>query len=250
MDKKKPYSRRENDEVVLPEEVVWDSKTLLGRDVLADKVVEPFEILSKNKKINEDKIIERLVPDLELVYMDIGQAKGKFGGGKRKVPKQTQKITKEGGVMSFSVMVICGNKSGFLGLGQGKAGDTVAAKNKAETKAKKNIIMIRRGAGSWDSFGAGPHTIPFAVEGKCSSVRVRLIPAPKGTGLVAEAQIKKMLELCGIKDIWSEVFGKTKSKINLIKATFNALENLQKMRLTKFTAQNRSLMEGDKDEKF
>ena len=55
--------------------------------------------------------------------------------------------------------------------------------------------MIRRGCGDWGCFCGTAHSIPFAVEGKCSSVVVKLLPAPKGTGLVVESELKKMLSI-------------------------------------------------------
>ncbi|MCA9497291.1 MAG: 30S ribosomal protein S5, partial [Nanoarchaeota archaeon] len=108
--------------------------------------------------------------------------------------------------------------------------------------------IIRRGSGSWGSFGAGSTSIPFTVEGKSGSCKVKFIPAPVGTGLVVEGELKKMLELAGIKDVWSKTFGSTKNKVNLMKAGFNALANLQKVRLTPQVALGRGLKDGDKDE--
>ena len=229
----KPNAQRNDAKV--PEKVTWDAKTQIGLDVLAGKYKSVSEILLSGKEIVEDKIVDFLEPEISIDFINVGQAKGKFGGGKRKPSKQTQKVTKEGSKMSFCVMAIIGNKNGVLGIGVGKAGDGVAAKEKSIRNAKKSLITIRRGSGSWGSFGAGSHTIPFAVEGKCSSSYIKLMPAPKGTGLVVENEVRKVLEICGIQDVWSKTFGKTKNKINLIKAVFEALKNLQKVKLTNLT---------------
>ena len=108
--------------------------------------------------------------------------------------------------------------------------------------------MIRRGCGDWGCFCGTAHSIPFETEGREGSVLVRLMPAPKGTGLVVEAELKKMLELAGIKDVWSKTIGNTGNKINLIKAGFKALDNLQKMRMTPAMMEGRGIKDGDKDE--
>ena len=68
------------------------------------------------------------------------------------------------------------------------------------------------------------------MEGKCGSVRITLIPAPKGTGLCIEKECAKILSAAGIKDIWSKTKGQTKTKVNLVKACFDALKNLSTMK--------------------
>jgi len=89
-----------------------------------------------------------------------------------------------------------------------------------------NLIKVKRGCGSWECGCGGNHSIPFKVEGKSGSVRVILIPGPKGLGLVASDEAKKILRLAGIKDVWVKSFGNTSMRMNLIKAIFNAFKNL------------------------
>jgi len=221
----------------------WNPISELGKKVKTKSITSIEEVLKSNQKILEEEITETLLPELEIAFINIGQSKGKFGGGRRKIQKQTQKITKEGSIMSFSMCAISGNKDGVLGLGFGKARETVPAREKTTRKVKLNLISVRRGAGNWDSFGAGLHTIPFAVKGKCGSCEITLMPAPKGTGLVAEGELKRMFKLAGIKDIWTKTQGNTKNKTNLMKAGFEALKNLQKVRLTNLTKKGRSLEE-------
>ena len=74
------------------------------------------------------------------------------------------------------------------------------------------------------------HSLPFVVEGKSGSVRVRLKPAPRGTGLVLNDEGKKILQAAGISDAWIETFGQSKTRINYAYAIFDALK---KTRLTK-----------------
>lgn len=229
-------------------EQVWVPKTLLGKDVAAGKYASIREVIVSGKPILEEQITDVLVPSLNVEFVNVGQAKGKFGGGRRKIAKATQKKTKEGNKMSFSLIAISGNKDGIVGLGFGKSRETVPAREKALRNAKKELIMIRRGCGDWGCFCGTAHSIPFAVEGTEGSVTVRLMPAPKGTGLVVESELKKMLELAGVKDVWSKTFGSTTNKINLTKAGLNALKNLQTMKMTPKTAMGRGIKDGDKDE--
>jgi small subunit ribosomal protein S5 len=78
--------------------------------------------------------------------------------------------------------------------------------------------------GAFDCSDSETHTIPFQVEGKSGSVRVILIPAPQGTGLVVANELKKILKLAGIKDVYSKTFGKKRTSYNLAKACINALK--------------------------
>ena len=92
--------------------------------------------------------------------------------------------------------------------------------------AKLSIMKIRKGCGSWQCGCKTPHSIPVAVEGKCGSVRLRLIPAPKGTGLIVEGECGQVLRKAGIRDVWSKAIGQTRTKLNLIKACEDALRKL------------------------
>jgi len=90
-------------------------------------------------------------------------------------------------------------------------------------KAKMNIIKVRRGCGSWECGCNVTHSIPMQVQGTAGSVRVTLKPAPQGIGLVTGDISKKVLELAGIKDVWTFARGQTRTTINFAKATFIAL---------------------------
>ena len=179
----------------------------------------------------EPEIIDALMPDLEQDLLLAGQAKGKFGGGKRRVFRQTQKKTPEGNKPSFATFAVIGNRNGYVGIGKGKAKETVPAREKAFRRAKLNLIKIRRGCGSWECGCKEPHSIPFAVEGKVGSVKIKLMPAPKGAGLVAEKECQRILELAGIKDVYSHTIGQTQTKVNLMKACLTALKKLMSTRV-------------------
>jgi len=205
----------------------WSPKTKLGQEVKDKKIKNIDEILDKNKKILEDEIVDLLLPvKTDLIAM--GQAKGKFGGGKRRAWRQTQRITEEGGVMTFSAMAVVGDENGHIGIGVGKAGETLPARDKATRKAKLNLIKIRRDCSAFDCACKEPHSIPFEIEGKCGSVRLKLMPAPQGTGLVVAKELQKVLQMAGIKDVYSKTLGKKRTTFNLVKACINALEKTNK----------------------
>lgn len=202
----------------------WNPKTELGKKVKSGEITDIDQVLTSSKKILEPEIIDTLMPEINNDLLLIGQSKGKFGGGQRRVFRQTQKKTKEGNKPKFTTCAVVGNENGYIGIGFGSSKETVPARNKATRNAKLNLIKIRRGCGSWECGCKEPHTIPFTVEGKVGSTIMKLIPAPKGTGLKVEKECAKILKMAGIKDIWSETHGQTKTKINLIQACFKALQ--------------------------
>lgn len=205
----------------------WQPKTKLGKLVKSGKIKNIDEILGRHK-ILESEIIDSLVK-LKSDLLSIGQAKGKFGGGKRRAWRQTQRKTAEGNIPTFTCMVVVGDEKGHVGLGSGKAKETLPARAKALRQAKLDVIKITRGCGSFDCICQEKHSIPFRVEGKCGSCRVILLPAPQGTGLVVSDELKKILRLSGIKDVYSKTFGKKRTTINLAKACVTALEKTNLM---------------------
>lgn len=217
----------------------WQPQTEIGRKVKEGEITDIDEILGRGRKILEPEIVDMLIPDLETDLLLIGQSKGKFGGGARRVFKQTQKKTREGNKPNFATFAVVGNKNGYVGIGYGKAKETVPAREKAIRNAKLNLVKVRRSCGSWDCGCGEPHTIPFKVGGKCGSNQIFLMPAPKGKGLIVEKECRKVLELAGIKDVWSKTFGQTKTKTNLIKACMVAIKNLTATKIsTQFIEKN------------
>ena len=205
----------------------WKPKTKIGRLVKEGKIKDIDGVLEKYK-ILEKEIVDSLI-NTKTDLLAIGQAKGKFGGGKRRVWKQTQRKTAEGNVPTFSCMAVVGDENGHVGLGLGKAKETLPAREKAMRKAKLSLIKVIRGCGSFDCSCHEKHSVPFKTEGKCGSSRLVLYPAPQGTGLVVGNEVKKILKLAGIRDIYGKTFGQTRSTINLAKACINALEKIKKM---------------------
>lgn len=219
----KRMTREERDAEELKKSIEnWVPKTELGRLVKNKKIKNIDEIIG-TKKILESEIVDTLV-DLDSDLLAIGQSKGKFGGGKRRAWKQTQRKTKEGNVAKFSSMVVVGDKKGHVGVGIGKGKETLPARSKGIRNAKLNIMKITRGCGSFDCTCSESHSIPFIVEGKCGSSKVVLFPAPQGTGLVIGNQCKIILRLAGIQDVYSKTYGQTKTTINLARACVEALK--------------------------
>ncbi|PIN87411.1 30S ribosomal protein S5 [Candidatus Woesearchaeota archaeon CG10_big_fil_rev_8_21_14_0_10_32_24] len=222
----------------------WVPTTLLGKQVQEGLVINLDQIFDTNQNVLESEIIDHLVPGLEEDLLLIGQAKGKFGGGQRRIFRQTQKKTKEGNSISFMTCAVVGNKNGYIGMGLGKSKETVPARDKAKRKARLNLMRIRRGCGSWETDVREPNSIPFAVEGRCGSVRIKLIPAPRGTGLRVEKECAKILTLAGIKDIRSKTKGQTKTKLNMIYALMDALKKLSEVKVKPEDTSKLGLIEG------
>ena len=208
----------------------WVPKTKLGKLVKAKEITSFEDLLDKGQKILEPEIVDFLVPNLTLELLEVGQAKGKFGGGKATIWKQTQKVTKEAPRMKFSTCAVVGNKNGLIGIGYGSAKETVPAREKAIRQAKLNMIKVIRGCGSWDCRCGEPHSIPYKTTGKMGGAHIKFLPAPKGTGLSCQKQCKQMLELAGIKDVYSQSLGPTKTRLNLAVACYLALKNMFKIK--------------------
>jgi len=225
----------------------WKPKTELGKKVKKGEIKSLGEILDTGGAILESEIVDVLIPNLEVDLLSIGQSKGKFGGGKKSIWRQTQKKTREGNKPRFASIAIVGNKDGYIGIGFGKAKETVPAREKAIRRAKLNIFKIKRGCGSWECGCGEPHTIPFEVEGKRGSVRFKLSPAPKGADIKAEEECRKILSLAGVKDVYSKARGHTATKINLVYACIDALEKLSKVKVPLGYIKKAGIVDGVKE---
>lgn len=196
----------------------WVPKTKLGKLVQAGEITNIEQIYEKGQSVLESEIVDLLVPNLKDEVLDL---------------KVVQKVSDSGRKNSFKITVVVGNKDGYVGVGTGKGNEirpTIAA---AIRNAKKNIIHLRRGCGSWECVCDEPHSIPFKVSGRESSVKVELLPAPKGTGIVGGKVPAKIMEFAGIKDVWSRAVGSTGTALNAAMATIEALKKTRKTRLQK-----------------
>lgn len=198
------------------EKTEWVPLTGLGRMVQAGEIKSIDEALASGKPIKEPEIVDAFLPDLVDEVLDINMV---------------QRMTDSGRRVKFRAVVVVGNRDGYIGFGQGKDAQVGDAIKKAITNAKTHVIKVRRGCGSWECGCSNPHSIPMLVTGDAGSVKVTLRPAPQGIGLVTGDIGKKVLELAGIRDVWAQTQGQTRTTINYAKATFNALKATNMIRL-------------------
>merc|ERR1711865_816745 len=133
-----------------------------------------------------------------------------------------QKQTTAGQRTRFKAFVIVGDNDGHVGLGVKAAKEVATAIGGAIIAAKNNVVPVMRGY--WGNKIGSPHTIPCKVSGKCGSIRIRLIPAPRGTGLVAAKIPKKVLGYAGVEDCFTSSRGATSTGGNFVKAVFAAVK--------------------------
>ena len=188
--------------------VEWFPQTRLGKLVKEGQVTTMSEALASGLPIRESQIVDALLPEIRDEVLDINMV---------------QRMTDSGRRVKFRATVIVGNGDGFIGIGEGKDVQVGIAIRKAIDTAKMNVVAIKRGCGSWECGCGHGHTVPFEVKGKAGSVEVRLMPAPRGLGLASGGTAKKVLEIAGIKDVWTKVSGETRTTLNFAKATFDAL---------------------------
>lgn len=128
---------------------------------------------------------------------------------------RVSKKTKGGNRISFSVLVVVGDKKGKVGVGLGKALDVSGAIKKALSRAKKAMITVpMKGT-----------TIPHEVRMKKGAARILLKPAPAGTGIIAGGAVRLVVEAAGIRDIVSKILG-SNNKASNVYATMEALKKL------------------------
>ena len=125
-------------------------------------------------------------------------------------------VVKGGRRFSFSAVVVVGDANGKVGVGFGKAREVQPAVEKGVKDARKNMYSISR-------IG---DTIPHEVTGRFGGARVRLIPAAPGTGVIAGASARAVVEAAGIRNILTKAYGSA-NPLNLVKATFEGLRNLR-----------------------
>jgi len=126
------------------------------------------------------------------------------------------KVTSRGKRFSFSTIVVVGDGMGHVGVGLGKANEVISSISKAKDRAKRNIFKSTIING----------TIPHKIVGKFGASRVLLKPAAPGTGIIAGAPVRAVMEQVGVNNILTKRYGSS-NPMNIVRATINALENLQ-----------------------
>ncbi len=196
----------------------WVPKTRLGKLVSSGEITTMDQALESGLPVKEPGLVDKLLPDLVDEVLDINMV---------------QRMTDSGRRVKFRATVIIGNSNGFIGLAEGKDVQVGPAIKKAIDAAKLNIVKIKRGCGSWECGCGQEHTVPFEVTGRAGSVEVVLKPAPRGLGIASGETAKKVLELAGIKDVWTWSSGETRSTINFARATYEALKKTSTFRVVK-----------------
>lgn len=130
--------------------------------------------------------------------------------------KRVSRMQKGGRTMSFSAIVVVGDRRGRVGFGFGKAREVPMAVEKATKDARRNLMTV-------PLVGT---TIPHEVWGRFEASRVFLSPAAPGTGVIAGATVRAVMEALGVRDVLTKSFG-SNTPINLLRATFDALSKLR-----------------------
>jgi len=168
-----------------------------------------------------------------------GDRRGPKGGDKRErrdrrdEPKEFEervvfinrvsKTVKGGRRMKFTALVVIGDRKGRYGFALGKAAEVPDAIKKATEAAKKNLFKLHLVKGN---------TISHEVVGKFGACNVYLKPAPEGTGIIAGGPVRAVLELAGVQNVCSKVYG-SRAPINIVRAVNQGLESLKSYKETR-----------------
>jgi small subunit ribosomal protein S2e len=186
----------------------WVPCTKLGRLVKEGKVESLENIFLFSMPIKEHQIVEAFIKqeDMKDEIMKI---------------QTVQKVSSAGQRTRFKVYTCVGDGRGHVGIGARTGKEVATAIRASLIAAKLNIIPVRRGY--WGNLIGSPHTIPMKVTAKSGSVSVRMIPAPKGTGIVAAPLPTRIIQMAGVEDVYTASQGKTRTGGNFIMAVFYAL---------------------------
>lgn len=164
---------------------------------------EPVLEEAKTEKEILSRIENKRVEEYEQKVLDIARVTRVTKGGKR---------------FTFRTAIVIGNKNGKVGFGIGKGHDVAQSVDKAFKQAQKYLVNV--------VFKDG--TIPHRVEAKFNSAVVFLKPSSKGSGVRAGGPMRVIAKLAGIQDVSGKIISKTNNKINIAKATLEALKKLKK----------------------
>ncbi len=131
--------------------------------------------------------------------------------------KRVSKKTKGGNKIRFTALSVVGDRVGKVGYGMAKALDVTTAISKSLEKAKRDVVnVVLRDT-----------TVPHEVTESFKSSMVKIMPAPKGSGIIAGGAVRDVLSLCGIKDVSAKMLG-SNNKNGAVICTINALKKLEK----------------------
>eukprot|EP00866_Antonospora_locustae_P001776 jgi/Antlo1/1776/2356 len=203
---------RKKEEAVRPrvprqQDKEWVPTTDLGILVKMGKI-NMEDIFQYSLKIKESGIVDHLL-------------KGQLKEEVIKI-KSVQKQTRAGQRTRMKVVVVVGNGAGYVGIGTKTSKEAATAIKGAIERAKCAIRPVR--LGFWGNNYGKEHTVPCKATGKSGSVIMRVIPAPKGSGIRAGSVPKKIFQLAGVKDVFTLSKGQTSTTENFAKATVSALD--------------------------
>jgi len=210
------------------DKVTWVPVTKLGRLVKDNKITSLDDIFHHSLKIREYQIIDHFYPERQEspnVQLSMNQLdkSGRYMHETVMSIKPVQKQTSAGQRTRFKAYVLLGNCNGYVALGHKSAKEVATAIRGAIINAKLNMVPVRRGY--WGASIGQVHTIPVKLSAKCGSVRVRLIPAPRGSGIVGSPTTQKILFYAGVNDCFSSACGQTCTRGNFATAVFEALKS-------------------------
>jgi small subunit ribosomal protein S5 len=130
--------------------------------------------------------------------------------------RRVSKVVKGGRRFNYSVVAVVGDKAGHVGAGIGKAAEVPDAIRKAVDDAKKHIVTV----------ALAEHTIPHPTQARFCASNVVLRPASPGTGVIAGAAVRAVVESAGVRDVLSKTLGSS-NKVNTVAATLEALKTLE-----------------------
>jgi small subunit ribosomal protein S5 len=194
----------------------WVPKTALGKQVQAGQIKSYEELLATEKPILEPEIIDTLLPDLTDEVLEI---------------RSTQRMTAYGRKQQMRAVVLVGNRKGVIAIGIGKGAEVRDAIAEGVKNAKKRLVRVPFGSGSWEDLSGFTNSLPRQVTGKSGSTQISIRPAPRGVGLVAGKVTRRVLELAGMQDAWTFTKGRTRNVLNVAQACINALDSLNHLKV-------------------
>ena len=129
---------------------------------------------------------------------------------------RVSKVTSRGKRLRFSALVVIGDGKGYVGMGMGKANEVISAITKSKENAKQNLFKAPLING----------TIPHKIIGRHGASKVMLKPASPGTGIIAGAAVRAVMEQMGVQNILTKITG-SNNHLNVVRATIDALKNIQ-----------------------
>lgn len=143
--------------------------------------------------------------------------------------KRVTRVVAGGKRMRFRALVVIGNHQGKVGMGLSKGADVSESVNKAINQAKKSLITLP----------LINETIPHEVNIKYKASQLMLKPAKPGTGVIAGGAVRIVMDMAGVKNVVSKMFGSS-NKVNNVKAVFEAFKHMKSKeeleRLKRFSA--------------